>query len=67
MPGVAIGFVGIFVGSYVLRAVLVKVGPADPLSLIGATVLFVSLALFACIVPARKALKVQPVEALRYE
>jgi hypothetical protein len=67
MPGVTIGFVGIFAGSYVLRAILVKVSPVDPLSLIGATVLFVSLALFACIVPTRKALKVQPVEALGYE
>ncbi len=67
VPGVTIGLAGIFASSYVLRAVLVKVSPTDPLSLTGVTLLFVSLALFACAIPARRASKIQPIEALRYE
>ena len=66
-PGVAIGLAGVLASSYVVRAVLVKVSPTDPVSLAGVTFLFVSLALFACMVPARRASKIQPIEALRYE
>jgi hypothetical protein len=41
--------------------------PADPASLIGGSILFAVVAALACAVPVRRAIRVEPVVALRYE
>lgn len=53
--------------SQVLRTFLFGVQPSDPVTLVVAGLLFVGVALLACWVPVRRAEKVDPLEALRYE
>ncbi len=53
--------------SRVLRSFLFEVQPSDPTTLIVVGALFVGVALLACWVPVRRAAKVDPLEALRYE
>lgn len=53
--------------SRVLRTFLFGVEPGDPVTLVGVAILFAAVALLACWVPTRRAAKVDPVEALRYE
>jgi len=51
----------------VLSAMLFSVSPADPISLLVAVVLLSASALAACLVPARRAMRVSPLTALRSE
>jgi ABC-type lipoprotein release transport system permease subunit len=50
-----------------IRSLLFGVSPADPVSLAGAPLLLVVIALLACYLPARRALAVDPIVALRDE
>jgi putative ABC transport system permease protein len=65
--GVIVGMAVATVLSRVLTSLLFEVAPTDPATLIIVGVLFAGVALLACWVPARRALKVDPLEALRYE
>jgi putative ABC transport system permease protein len=65
--GVIAGLAAALVLSRVLRSFLFEVEPTDPATLIGVALLFAVVALLACWVPTRRAAKVDPVEALRYE
>jgi putative ABC transport system permease protein len=65
--GVVSGLAAALVLSRVLRSFLFEVEPTDPLTLIGVGLLFAGVALLACWAPTRRAAKVDPLEALRYE
>jgi putative ABC transport system permease protein len=65
--GLAAGLLGAFVASRALRSVLYNVAPLDPAALISALLTLSLVALIACFVPARRASRVDPIEALRAE
>ena len=65
--GVLVGTVLAIVLSSVLRSFLFEVEPRDPATLIVVGTLFVGVGMLACWVPVRRAAKVDPLEALRYE
>jgi predicted permease len=65
--GLAVGFVGAVAASQVLRSSLYGVSPMDPIAY-GAVVLVIAIAaLAASYVPVRRAVRVDPVRALRYD
>jgi putative ABC transport system permease protein len=65
--GVISGIAAALVLSRVLKSFLFEVEPTDPATLIVVGLLFVSVAMLACWAPTRRAAKVDPIEALRYE
>ncbi len=65
--GVLAGVVLAIVLSRVLKSFLFEVQPNDPATLIGVGALCVGVGLLACWAPVRRATKVDPLEALRYE
>ena len=50
-----------------LRAELVQVSPGDPLALLGASAALIVSVVLGCVIPARRAARVDPLVALRYE
>ena len=65
--GIILGFAAALLLSGVLRTFLFGVEPTDPATLIATGLLFATVAMAACWVPTRRAVKVDPHEALRYE
>jgi predicted permease len=65
--GLLIGLVGAFALSRMLTAYLFGVSPTDVLTFIGVCVLVVAAAALASYIPARRAAKIDPMVALRYE
>jgi putative ABC transport system permease protein len=65
--GVAIGLAGALGVTRFLRTMLYGVSPFDPASFVGVSLGLTTIALVASYLPARRAAKVDPVEALRYE
>lgn len=50
-----------------LASQLVQISPADPFTLAAASAVLVAAALLGCLIPVRRAMRVDPVIALRYE
>ena len=67
LTGIALGVAGALATTQVLRAYLFEIGPRDPLVLTLVGFLVVATALVASYLPARRATKVDPMVALRYE
>ena len=67
VSGLALGIIATFALGRLIAAQLYQVSAYDPVLLGGATVLFAAIALMACLLPARRATKVDPIQALRTE
>ena len=67
VAGAAIGIVCAVIVSHLMESLLYGVKPTDPLSFGGVAALFVAVALLACYLPARRAMKIDPMVALRHE
>jgi putative ABC transport system permease protein len=65
--GLIIGLAGTFAAGRLLAAQLYQISPHDPFLLGAAIIVLATAALFACLIPARRATLVDPIQALRTE
>lgn len=65
--GVVVGVAGALAATRVLRGLLFGIGPTDPLTFVLSVLLLGAATLSACLLPAHRATKIDPTEALRYE
>ena len=65
--GLAIGLSVSLAASRLLSALLYGIWPNDPSTIVGVSVGLVVVTMLACYIPARRAMRVDPVVALRYE
>jgi putative ABC transport system permease protein len=67
LAGVVIGLFGSFLLTRFMRSLLFEIGPNDPVTLVGVALLLMVATMLASYIPARRATKVDPMVALRYE
>jgi putative ABC transport system permease protein len=65
--GIAVGIGGALALTRLLRSLLFEITPTDPATYSAVTVILVVVALTACYIPARRAMRVDPMVALRHE
>ncbi len=65
--GAAFGVVATFGATRLISSMIFGVSPYDPLTFVAVAAILSIVALLACYIPARRAMKVDPLVALRYE
>ena len=65
--GLAVGMLGAFGAMQLLQSIIFGIAKADPVTYVGVPVLLLAVALLACYLTARRATRVDPMVALRYE
>jgi ABC-type antimicrobial peptide transport system permease subunit len=65
--GLIVGIAGAAALSHLLRQVLYGISNFDPMAYLAAIVIFAVTVAFAALLPARRALRVDPLRALRYD
>jgi ABC-type antimicrobial peptide transport system permease subunit len=65
--GLVIGLAGAWAATRLIKGYLYEVSPTDPLTFVGIAILLIFVAAMACYMPARRATKVDPMVALKYE
>jgi predicted permease len=65
--GITAGISGILIGGQILKGLLFGISPANPLTIVGCSLIFLVLSLSASAIPAWRALRVDPLAALRLE
>jgi predicted permease len=67
ISGAAVGLICALIVSHLMAGLLYGVRPTDPLTFAGVALLLIGVALLACYIPARRAIRVDPLVALRHE
>jgi len=65
--GMAVGIGGALALTRLMRNLLFQITPNDPATYLGVTVILATIGLVACWVPGRRAMRIDPMAALRYE
>ena len=65
--GAGIGLAGAYAVTRVMSSLLFEVAPTDLATFVTVSAILIMVALLACFIPARRATKVDPLVALRYE
>jgi len=67
LAGIAIGLAGALAVTRGMRTLLFEVSPSDPWTLAASAILFAGVAAAACYIPARRAVRVDPMTTLRHD
>jgi predicted permease len=67
LVGLAVGLVVSILATHLIASLVWSVSPFDPVSFVGVSLILLTAGMMACFWPARRASKIAPIEALRYE
>jgi putative ABC transport system permease protein len=65
--GLIVGLAGSLLLTRTMRSMLFEISPNDPITIVGIALLLLLIAMLASYIPARRATRVDPMIALRYE